>query len=152
MTSALLRPDEWNFPLLVHVAGAMVLVGALATVAASLLFAWRRDSAALTRLGFRTLLLAAIPAYVVMRVGAEWIASREDAPDDAAWIGVGYVTADVGALLLLLATILAGIAAWRLRRDTSVGRSVLGRIAAVITALLVVAYVVAVWAMTTKPS
>ena len=26
---AAIRPDDWNFPLLVHVAGAMLLVGAL---------------------------------------------------------------------------------------------------------------------------
>ena len=30
-TIAAIRPDEWNLPLLVHVTGAMVLVGALVT-------------------------------------------------------------------------------------------------------------------------
>jgi hypothetical protein len=151
MMLAVVRPGEWNLPLLVHVAGAMVLVGALVAVAGALLLAWRGDAATLTRVGYRTLLLVALPAYVVMRIGAEWIASKEDVDDDAAWIGIGYVTADLGLLVLLVTTILAGLAARRLRRAAG-GRSVLGRVAAVLTLVLVAAYVVAVWAMTAKPS
>jgi len=95
--------------------------------------------------------LVALPAYVVMRIGAEWIASKEDVDDDAAWIGIGYLTADLGLLVLLVTTILAGLAARRLRRAAG-GRSILGRVAAVLTLVLVAAYVVAVWAMTAKPS
>lgn len=151
MMLAVVRPGEWNLPLLVHVAGAMVLVGALVAVAGALLLAWRGDAAMLTRVGYRTLLLVALPAYVVMRIGGEWIASKEDVDDDAAWIGIGYVTADLGLLVLLVTTILAGLAARRVRRAAG-GRSVLGRVAAVLTLVLVAAYVVAVWAMTAKPS
>lgn len=151
MMLAVVRPDAWNLPLFVHVAGAMVLVGALVAVAAALLVAWRGDTAALTRVGYRTLLLVGLPAYVVMRIGAEWIASKEDVDDDAAWIGVGYLTADLGLLVLVVTTILVGLAARRLRRAAG-GRSVLGRVAAVLTLVLVAAYVVAVWAMTAKPS
>ena len=147
---AAVRPEDWDFPLFVHVAGATILVGALAAVAASLLFSWRGDGVALTRLGFWTLLLAAIPGYVVMRLGAEWVRSRENAPDDASWIGIGYVTADGGLVVLVVTTVLAGLAARRLRR--SPGASVLGRVAAVLTLVLVVAYGVAIWAMTTKPT
>ena len=33
------RPDSWNFPLFVHVLGAMILVGGLVTAAGSLAFA-----------------------------------------------------------------------------------------------------------------
>ena len=38
MTSVLatVRPDEWNFPLLVHVLGAMILFGAVLTGVTSL--------------------------------------------------------------------------------------------------------------------
>ena len=99
MTIALIRPDDWNFPLLVHVAGAMLLVGSLVTAAALLLLAWRGDSPGLIRLGFRTLLIAAFPSYVLMRVGAEWINSKENIPDEADWIGIGYITADGGLAL-----------------------------------------------------
>ena len=43
-----------------------------------------------------------------MRVGAEWIYSKEfgNSDEDPGWIGVGYITADAGALLLLIALIL----------------------------------------------
>ncbi|MEP7225688.1 MAG: hypothetical protein ABI783_12110 [Actinomycetota bacterium] len=151
MTIALVRPDDWNFPLLVHVAGAMLLVGSLVTVAALLLIAWRGDSPGLTRLGFRALLIAALPSYILMRVGAEWINSKENIPDEAGWISVGYITADAGLLLLLISTILAGLAARKARRDPG-GDGRLARVVTVLTLVLVAAYVVAVWAMTTKPS
>jgi uncharacterized membrane protein len=151
MMIALVRPDDWNFPLLVHVAGAMLLVGSLVTVAALLLLAWRGDSPGLIRLGFRTLLIAALPSYVLMRVGAEWINSKENIPDEADWIGIGYITADGGLLFLLISTILAGIAARRARRHPG-GGGTLGRVVTVLTLVVLAAYVVAVWAMTAKPS
>ena len=151
MTIALVRPDDWNFPLLLHVAGAMLLVGSLVTAAALLLLAWRGDSPGLIRLGFRTLLIAAFPSYVLMRVGAEWINSKENIPDEADWIGIGYITADGGLLFLLISTILAGVAARRAGRRPG-GGGTLGRVATVLTLIVLAAYVVAVWAMTAKPS
>lgn len=151
MTIALVRPDDWNFPLLVHVAGAMLLIGSLVTVAALLLLTWRGDSPGLIRLGFRALLIAALPSYVLMRVGAEWINSKENIPDGVGWIGIGYITSDAGLLLLLVSTILTGLAARRARRESG-GGGTLGRVVTVLTLVLVAAYVVAVWAMTTKPS
>lgn len=151
MTIALVRPDDWNFPLLVHVAGAMLLVGSLVTVAALLLLAWRGDSPGLIRLGFRTLLIAALPSYVLMRVGAEWINSKENIPDEADWIGIGYITADGGLVFLLISTILAGVAARRAGRKPG-GGGTLGRVVTVLTLVVLAAYVVAVWAMTAKPS
>jgi uncharacterized membrane protein len=150
MTIALVRPDDWNFPLLVHVGGAMLLVGSLVTVAALLLLAWRGASPGLIRLGFRTLLIAALPSYVLMRVGAEWINSKENIPDEADWIGIGYITADGGAVFLLISMILAGIAARRAGRQPGAGGT-LGRVVTVLTLIVLAAYVVAVWAMTAKP-
>ena len=98
---AIVRPDGWNLPLLVHVAGAMLLVGALVVALAVTAGALRRgdDAAVLTRLAYRTLLIGVLPAYLTMRVGAEWIASEEAVGDDAAWIGIGYGTSDAGLLL-----------------------------------------------------
>jgi hypothetical protein len=151
MTIALVRPDDWNFPLLVHVGGAMLLVGSLVTVAALLSLAWRGDSPGLIRLGFRTLLIAALPSYLVMRVGAEWINSKENIPDEADWIGIGYITADGGLVFLLISTILAGVAARRAGRHRG-GGGTLGRVVTVLTLVVLAGYVVAVWAMTTKPS
>ena len=62
----------------------------------------------------------ALPGYIVMRIGAQWIYSKEgwdDLPDDAipAWIGIGYIVADLGALLVLIALIVGGIGVRRPR-------------------------------------
>ena len=46
---AFVRPDSWNFPLFVHVLGAMILVGGLLAGAACLAFATRRRAAPAAR-------------------------------------------------------------------------------------------------------
>jgi hypothetical protein len=150
---AAVRPDDWNLPLLLHVLGAMTLVGALVLATASLAATWRHGSAVLTRLSFRALLWAAIPAWIATRVGAEWVADKERIPNDdpPSWVDVGYMVSDPGLLLLLVATILTGIGARRTGRGTGSAVGV-DRVAAVLLAISVVAYLVAVWAMTTKPS
>jgi hypothetical protein len=146
---AIARPDSWNLPLFVHVAGAMLLVGALVVVVAATASALRRgdDAAALTRLAFRGLLLGVVPAYVVMRTSAEWIAS-EEAVGDPSWVGIGYGIADGG----LLFTIIAAVLAWRAARRGADGPGGAGRAVLVLSALLIVAYAVAIWAMTAKPT
>ena len=148
MTAAI-RPDSWNLPLLLHVAGAMVLVGALATALAALVISRRGDAASLTRLGYRTLLLAALPAFVVMRAAAEWVRSEEDVSDDAGWLGIGYMVSDAGLLILIAATVVAGIGVRRLSRGADAGG--LALVATVLLSIALVGYAVAVWAMTTKP-
>jgi hypothetical protein len=146
---AAVRPDSWNFPLLLHVLGAMILVGGLLG-AATVLLASRR-AALLQGLGFRILLLVALPGYVLMRIGAQWIYSKEgfSGDNDPAWVGIGFLTADGGALLLMIALILGGVHARRSRRTPSPG---LASAAGVLATVLFVAYVVAVWAMAAKPN
>jgi hypothetical protein len=150
---AAIRPDDWNFPLLVHVFGAMVLVGALITAVTALLLGWRRDARPYTRFGFWTLLVVALPAWFIMRIGAQWIYDKEGfdgSDEEPAWLGIGYVTADLGGLLLLLSIIFTGIGARRLR-DPQRGSSVLARIGAALTVIILAAYILAVWAMSAKP-
>jgi hypothetical protein len=152
MSFAAVRPDSWNFPLLLHVLGATVLVGVLAASALLLIVSLRADDrVAAVRFAFRTILIGAIPAYLVMRVGAEWIADKENLTDsEAAWIGIGYGTADGGLLVLIITTVLAGLAARRARRGgqpTALVRWTYG-----LTLLLIAAYAVALWAMATKPA
>jgi hypothetical protein len=101
----------------------------------------------LGRLTFRTWLVGVLPAYVLMRVGAEWIASEENVPDDVDWVGIGYAVADGGLLLTIIAIILA----WRARRRGAAGPGGLGRAVLVLAAVLIVAYGVAIWAMAAKP-
>jgi heme A synthase len=152
MSLAAVRPDSWNFLLLLHVLGAMVLVALLAVAAVVLSAALRSDDrAAALRLAFRTLLIGAIPAYLVMRVGAQWVASKEKLEDaDFAWINIGYMVSDIGLLMLIVMTVLAGIASRRAKRGETPGGLV--RWANGLALLLIVAYAVALWAMTTKPT
>ena len=145
---AAIRPDSWSVPLLLHVLGAMVLVGGLLVTTTSVLVA--RGDVRLLRVGYLALLAVCLPGYLVMRVGAEWIYAKEhlgDMPSDPTWVGIGYGTADAGALLLLLALILGGIGVRRLRD----GRTGLVRASLFISVLLLAAYVVTIWAMGAKP-
>jgi hypothetical protein len=149
---AAIRPDDWNFPLLLHVFGAMILVGGLVAAVTALLLGWRRDSAFYTRLGFWSLLLVAFPAWWIMRIGGQWIYSKEnfDEDDEPAWVGIGFITAELGGLLILISIILTGIGMRRLRRPDA-DSSVFSRIGAVLATLVLLAYVLAVWAMSAKP-
>jgi hypothetical protein len=146
---AAMRPDSLNVPLLLHVVGAMVLVGGLLVTSSSVLVA--RGDGRLLRIGYLTMLAVCLPAYIVMRVGAEWIYSKEhlgDMPSDPTWVGIGYMTADAGALLLLIALIVGGIGVRRLRD----GRTGMVRASLLISVLLLAAYVVTIWAMGAKPA
>jgi hypothetical protein len=149
---AAVRENDVNLPLTLHVLGAGLLVGTLLAVATAIVLGWKRDgdAVALTRLGLKTLLLGVFPAYVLMRVGAQWTEAAEDLPDDfePAWLGIGYITADAGAILILISMILSGLG---LRKLGSGGGLGLGRAVGVISLLLLAAYVVAVWAMSGKP-
>ena len=151
------RPTGWDFPLFLHVLGAMVLVGGLTVAVAFQLLAWRKrdpaDVAAFTRAGFRALLAVALPGLIVMRIGAQWVYSKEgwNGDNDPAWLGIGYLTADLGGILLLITIILAGLGARRLGRSGGTV-SLLTRIATPLATVLLIAYVIAVWAMTTKPN
>ena len=128
----------------------MLLVGVLVTAAGLLLGARRGDGPVLMRLAFRTLLFAGIPAYLLMRVGAELVASKENVADDSTWIGIGYAASDLGLLLIIVTTIVARVGARRMTREGGRGRS--PGAAAGLTIVVLVAYVIAIWAMTTKPA
>jgi hypothetical protein len=139
---AAIRPDDWNLALFVHILGAMALVGSLALVATSI-------AADNLRLGFRVLWIAVIPSWIVMRVAAQWIASKENIDDldpEPDWVGIGYATSEGSFLLLIIATICAGIAARRARGGG------LRTATLVLVGISLVAYVVAIWAMSTKPT
>ncbi len=147
---AAIRPHSIDLALIVHVAGAMVLVGGLVTASAAAIIGWSDDSGALRRFSYKVLLAVAFPGYIVMRIGAQWVFSKEF-PDSYSptWIGIGFATADIGGLLLLIALIVGGIGLYRSRGGRG---GALLRASAVISTILVAAYVVAVWAMGAKPS
>jgi hypothetical protein len=149
---AAIRPNSIDLALIVHVAGAMVLVGALVTAAAAGIIGWRDETGALRRLSYRTLLFVALPAWFVMWFGAIWTESREhldDLSNPPAWLGVGHIAAEGGGLLLLIALILGGIGTRRSRAGRGDG---LIRASSAIATFLVAVYVIAIWAMGAKPS
>jgi hypothetical protein len=143
---AAIRPDDWNFPLFLHVLSAMVLFGAVVLAAVSV----AGNSQAGLRLAFRSLLIAAIPAWIAMRLSAQWIASEENLLDEdveaPAWVDIGFMTSEGSLLFLIAATVCAGIAT---RRGRGGG---LRTATVVLVAVTIVAYLVALWAMTNKPT
>jgi hypothetical protein len=149
---AAVRPDEENLPLFVHVLGATLLVGGLVSATAVLALA-RGDGRSL-RLGYLTLLAIALPGWIVMRVGAQWIYSEQgwdDLPEDfdePTWLGIGYISADLGGLVLLVSLVVGGFGVYRLRAGKGVG---LLRATMILSLVLLAAYLVAAWAMSGKP-
>ena len=102
----------------------MILVGGLVTGASALAFA--KGDTKLLRLGYWSLLAISFPGYVIMRIGAEWIYSKEgwdDVPDEPipTWLDIGYLVADVGALILLISLVVGGIGMYRLRQGKGAG-------------------------------
>ena len=139
---AAIRPDDWNLALFVHILGAMALVG-------SIVLAITYMASDNLRLGYRTLLIAVIPSWIVMRVAAQWIASKEHVDDidpTPSWVDIGYSTSEGSFLLLLIATVCAGLAARRARGGG------LRTATLVLVGISLVAYIVAIWAMSTKPT
>ena len=136
-----------NLALFVHVLTAFVMVGALVT-AAAYLFAARRDgSLELTRAGFRSLLIAALPAFIATRLSAQWLVSKEGLEDaELAWLDFGFITTDVGLLVLVGATVAAGLAVRRAEGVRGVA------LAAWLVAALIAVYAVVIWMMATKPA
>jgi hypothetical protein len=143
---AAIRPDDWNFPLFLHVLSAMVLFGAVVLAVVSV----AGTSQAGLRLGFRTLLIGAVPAWIAMRLSAQWIASEENLLDEGvetpAWVDIGFITSEGSLVVLVAATVCVGIAA---RRGRGGG---LRTATVVLVGITVLAYLVALWAMSSKPT
>ena len=151
---AAIRPDEQSFALLLHLVGATVVFGALLASATSLLLA--RGEARLLRLGYFSLLLVGLPGWILMRLAGQWLYDQQhwsDLPpalNDPAWLKIGFIVADWGGILFLISLVLGGIGVRRLQNGT--GSATLLRTTMVISLVLALAYVVAVWAMTGKPN
>ena len=148
-----MRPDEQSVALLLHLVGATVTFGALLASATSLALA--RGDTRLLRLGYFSLLLVALPGLILLRVAGEWLSRLQnwdelrDRIGRPAWLDIGFAVADWGGLLLLASLVIGGLGVRRLR-DGKDGAALL-RVTLVVSLVLIVAYVVAVWAMTGKP-
>jgi hypothetical protein len=85
----------------------------------------------------------------VLRVSAQLVLDKEGLNDaDLAWIDIGFMVTDMGVLLLIIAGVLLGRAARRGQAGPTIG----ARVATGLVSVLLVAYLVAIWAMTTKPT
>ena len=152
MVLAIIRPGSWNFPLFLHIAGAMLLVASLVIALYSIRIARERGDQPAAQFAYRVLWRFTLPSFIVMRVGAQWIVSKEKLEDsNDAWIGIGFTTSDLGLLLLIIGIVLTGLVARRAKRGTSVAGAGQLRAAGVLAGLLILAYLVTIWAMTTKP-
>ena len=141
-----MRPSGWDFPLFLHVFGAMTLFGAALTAFLAAVAAWRStDSAALRRAWRRTRARRPRAARERPRGGAQWIYSKEGftGNDDPSWIGIGFGAAD-GGLVLLLVTI--GVAYWWRRS----ARPLAGRIVTGLSAVYLLVLAIAWLAMSGK--
>ena len=146
LTLAAIRPDEWELPLFLHVLGALTLIGAV-VLGLLALTSVRRGGAPAWRTSYRAIVWVAIPAWFVMRLTAQWLLDKEGLEDaELAWIDIGFMAAEPTFLLLIIATVIA----WR-RSKAADGPSVAARIATGLVGISLLAYLVALWAMTTKP-
>jgi hypothetical protein len=151
---ATVRPHSWDLAVFVHVAGAMILMGGLVTAVGAGVIAWRDEASALRRVGALTLFAVALPGWIIMRVGAEWAYNKEGwdkVPDKLTptWLDIGYITADGGGIILLVALVLGGIG---VRKARSGGGTGLLKASTVLAAVVIAVYIVTIWAMGGKPS
>ncbi len=151
---AAVRPDEQSFALLLHLVGATVAFGGLLACATSLVLA--RGEARLLRLGYFSLLLVSLPGWILMRLAGQWLFDQQNWSDlpsnlnDPAWLKIGFIVADWGGVLFLISLAVGAIGLRRLQ--TGNGSVALLKSTMVISLILAVAYAVAVWAMTGKPT
>jgi hypothetical protein len=116
MTAAI-RPTDWNWLLLGHLAAAFLLVGGLLTVVLASLAAGRRawpEQAPLLRaLAFRTNLVVVLPSLVGVHVFGSLLSDREYHGHEPEWLSLGFTLTDVA---LIAAVALALLQFWVLRR------------------------------------
>ena len=143
---ALIRPDSWNLPLFLHVFGAITVFGASATLAIAGFAALRTEEhqQLLARTIARTSVFGVLPAWLLMRIAAEWIAGKEfpEGVEGPGWVGVGYIVSEGSGALLLVAGILAWLSVRR-------GRVMLA--VPILATICVLGYAVAWFAMSGKP-
>jgi hypothetical protein len=144
---AFLRPDAWDLPLFLHVLGATLLFGGTVTVAVLAIAGWRGTQSQLfARLAFWTFLLVVVPAWILMRAGAQWIADKEfPSGKTPGWVDVGFAVSEPGLLILIPLGILAWLSA---RRG---GRGRLAAAVSILAPIYIAALVVAWFAMSAKP-
>ena len=131
--------------LFLHILGAIVLFGATAASAVlALAGRHREEQLPLARASFFTLLLLALPGWVLTLGFGYWTESKGDFPEGLGWIDLGAGVADLGLFALLIA--LGANYVWMRRPSGGWPVTVLG----IVTSVYLVALAVAWWAMSAK--
>ena len=149
-------PSSWNIPLLIHVTGAMILVGGMLAAATALISAHGDEKR--LRLGYYSLLFVAFPGMMLTKLGATAINSKYSghgffrsafpSQDDPTWIMIGGTALDMGGGALVTALILGWFGLKKL--DTKRGQQMM-KLVMLISIGLLAAYVLAIWAMGARP-
>jgi len=142
-----LRPGSWSLPLYLHVLGATILFGGTLALTVLAVAAWRGrgNAAMLARLAFWTLVVVVLPAWILMRAGAQWIVGKEFPKNTPGWVNVGFIVSEPGLVLILA----LGVVAWFSARRGGTGR--LAAALAVLAPVYLAALAVAWFAMSAKP-
>jgi hypothetical protein len=149
---ASIRPTDWNWLLLGHVASAMILVGGLMVVTLAALAARRKAQAAplLQAIAFWVNLTLVIPAFIAVHIFGGILSDREYDDHTPNWLDTGFAVTTVATIV---AIVLAILQFWVLRRARA-GRP--GGWQAALTAslgpLLLAAMVAVIVLMAGKPS
>jgi hypothetical protein len=147
MTVASLCGPTCGVQLYVHVLGAVLLFGgvlAVTLLASAALTRPPEQALFLRQIALWTTLLLVIPAFVVMRVGAQWVQNHEGLDKQTpGWVNAGAVISDGGVIVIVLLALFAWLATKRPR---------LGPYLAGLGGLYFIALAVAWFAMSAKPS
>jgi uncharacterized cupredoxin-like copper-binding protein len=150
---AAIRPPGQDLPVLLHIIGATFAFGGLLASVSSLALA--RGQVRLLRIGYYSLLFVVAPGWLLMWITGEWAYHKEGwngLPTqlrDAAWLRIGFVVGDYLGLVFLITLLVGAVGVIRLRRGQS-GTGLL-HLTMLSGLVLVLGFVVAVWAMTGKP-
>ena len=143
---AVVRPTSWDPILFLHVLGASILFGALATVTLLAVVGQRRpEHPRLARAALWTLVGVAAPGWLLMYIAGYATKSKEHLGNHIHWIQVPEAIIHAGLLLLLAAI---GIAFSWSRRPAGGWQT---RSLVVVSSSFIVALAIAWWVMTAKP-
>jgi len=114
---AAIRPTDWNWLLLAHLAAAFVLVAGLIVAVLVSLVAQRQaqsDHVPLLRaIAFRTTLVLALPGFILVHVFGAMLADREYGDAAPGWLDSAFAITTIATIAALL---LLALQFWVLRR------------------------------------
>ena len=148
---AAIRPTDWNWLLLGHIASAMILVGGLMVVTLAALTALRKPPTAplLQAVAFWVNLALVIPAFIAVHIFGGILSDREYDNHEPSWLNAGFAITTVATIA---AIVLAALQYWVLRRARAGRAGWPAALTASLGPLLLAAMVAVIVLMAGKPS